>query len=672
MSSLAPERSASRAALEVVRAEGPAARLQADADGFAAVGLAAALCAIAFVTKGGDAVAQNTWAQIALTMIGATLAALAMLTGNRGPAWGLGTAMLFAALTALTLLSVTWSVQPENSWLEGSRTVSYLAVFGGAVAAARLWPRRSSTVVMAMAITATVVCGYALLVKVSPRALDATDTLGRLSAPFDYWNATGALAAIGLPACLWAGARQNVSWVLRSTAVPASGVLITVIVLSYSRGALLAAAAGLIVWFAVVPLRLRGAVVLLAGAVGAGIPTAWALSNHAITHDNVALSARAAAGHTFGLVLAGTLLLLAVIGCAAMVAMDRVQVRYELRRRFGTFLICAAACVPVAGVVAIAVSHRGLSGELSQLTNTRGGVGNQPGRLTQASNSRPRYWKEGLVVGEHHLLSGAGALGYGTARTRYTKDWYGVGHAHSYLIETFADLGLLGVAISLGLLAAWSVAARRTLRSPGSVGPERAALATLLAVVVAFGLHSAIDWTWFVPGVAIPALLCAGWLAGLGPGGQRVGIGARRRGRPVALAAAGVLALALVLCWVIWQPLRAQQDTAAGLLAASQGDANTALGHLEAAESRDPASIEALWDQSAIELGVGRAPAAREALVRAVSRQPDNAATWTRLGEFDLAQHRPPALSELQRALSLDRGSTTIQADVARAQRAAG
>ena len=40
---------------------------------------------------------------------------------------------------------------------------------------------------------------------------------------------------------------------------------------------------------------------------------------------------------------------------------------------------------------------------------------------------------------------------------------------------------------------------------------------TMLAVVLTFGIHSTIDWTWFFPGVTIPALVCAGWLAGRGP-----------------------------------------------------------------------------------------------------------------------------------------------------------
>ncbi|CAA9511775.1 MAG: hypothetical protein AVDCRST_MAG69-2511, partial [uncultured Solirubrobacteraceae bacterium] len=38
-----------------------------------------------------------------------------------------------------------------------------------------------------------------------------------------------------------------------------------------------------------------------------------------------------------------------------------------------------------------------------------------------------------------------------------------------------------------------------------------------------YGAHSALDFTWFIPGLTIPALLATGWLAGAGPlSGRRV------------------------------------------------------------------------------------------------------------------------------------------------------
>ncbi len=48
---------------------------------------------------------------------------------------------------------------------------------------------------------------------------------------------------------------------------------------------------------------------------------------------------------------------------------------------------------------------------------------------------------------------------------------------------------------------------------------------SMLCLVVVFGIHSQVDWTWYVPGNACVALLCAGWLAGRGPAG-----GVLRRG----------------------------------------------------------------------------------------------------------------------------------------------
>src|SRR5205814_3392796 len=140
-----------------------------------------------------------------------------------------------------------------------NQIVAYLAVFGASIALAGMFPERWPAVVGGITMAATVISGYALLVKVFPATFDASDTVGRLGAPFDYWNATGLIAALGLPACLWAGARRDRSRAGRALAPPAITVLLTVGVLSYSRSAILATLAGVGLWFALVPLRLRGA-----------------------------------------------------------------------------------------------------------------------------------------------------------------------------------------------------------------------------------------------------------------------------------------------------------------------------------------------------------------------------------------------------------------------------
>ncbi len=643
------------------------------------------LALIAFVTTGGVDLGPNTWTEIAIVFAGTALGAAALLLSAPGRLWGGTALLLFAALAALTLLSISWSVQPSDSWVEANRSISYLAAFGGAIALSRLIPLRWPAMVGAIGVASTIVCGYALLVKVFPATLEPTEVVGRLRAPFDYWNAVGLMAALGLPALLWAGTRREGSGPLRAVTVPAIAVLVIVLMLSYSRGALLVAILGLALWFVIVPLRLRGALVLSLGALGGAAGSAWALATDALTRDQVSLSSRTTAGHAFGLVLVLLLLVLTVAGFAAAFAMDRVELEKSTRRRVAIVLLALLACVPLAGIAAMAASSRGLTGEVSHiwstLTNTKGGAGDNASRLVQVSNSRARYWSEGVKVGEHSLWTGVGAVGYGIARLRYTSDKLLAQHAHSYVIETFADFGLIGLALSAALLAAWSVAAARAvglrnrLRSGDSAltedqAAERIGLLTLLVVVVTFGLHSAIDWTWFVPGVALPALICAGWLAGRGPLAHPTGLAVPRpslvseRGAAAALLAA----VALVCAWTIWQPLRSANAADASVAALAKGNAKAALADARSAAARNPVDVEPLWDLSAIYGAIGRPGAAHAELTRAVRLQPANPATWLQLGEYDLQLgRRQEAIAVLQAALYLNPYSPEAQSAAAQA-----
>ncbi len=503
---------------------------------------AVVLCLVAFLASGGVDLAPNTWVQAGLVLLAAGTAIGVLLLGARARPWGGVTLLLFAALAALTYASIAWSVQPANSWLEANRTLSYLAAFAAALMLARIAPGRWRALVGAVAVATTAVCGYALLVKVFPASLDANDPLGRLSEPFGYYNAVGLMAGLGIAPCLWAGARRERSALLRALAAPAIAILVPALLLAYSRGSIGVALIGLAVWFALAPLRLRSAAILAVGAAGGGVIAAWGLASHGISDDGVAAAARTSAGHSFGVVIVIVLVLTAAAGLGAILALDRLTLPARAQRGVAVGLIAAVALLPVAGIAALAASSRGLTGEVSHiwktLTNPNGVVGGGPGRLAALSNSRPHYWSQAITLGEHHLLAGAGALGFATAQPASTGPIWNAqhshaAHAHGYLAETFADFGLIGLATSLAVLIAWWLATARTLElaRPGGGSPtgrpprdtERAGLVALLAVVVTFGLHSLVDWTWFIPGTAVPALACAGWLAGRGPLSHPVG-----------------------------------------------------------------------------------------------------------------------------------------------------
>jgi O-antigen ligase/polysaccharide polymerase Wzy-like membrane protein/tetratricopeptide repeat protein len=681
------------------------------------------LCFVTFYAKGGLNLELMTATEMALTLgAGAVLAGAILVTAAGRPLNGLWPAGLLLAFAILTGLSVVWSVQPDDSWRDAGRMLAYSGVFAAAVMLARLAPARWPAILGGVALAAVVVCSYALLTKVFPGSVGASNPYARLEEPYGYWNAIGLTAAMGVIACMWLGSRRAGHALLSALAYPAMGVLLLTLVLAYSRGALAALAIGLIVWFSVVPLRLRGAAVLIPGALAAGAIAAWDFSKHALSADNVPVAERAAAGHQLGALLLAMIVLLLITGLAVGFTIGRQAPSLAARRNAGAALF-AVIVLSLGGFAgALAHSQRGFTGSISHavdaLTNPNAKPPpNTPDRLTAVASVRARYWKEALQIFGAHPALGAGASGYQTARLRYRAETLEVRHAHGFVVQTLADLGLVGLLLALALLVSWMAAAGRAthpfnrrwtgwgawrgLRAGSRPGwrrcsepytPERIGLLSMLSVVVVFGAHSLIDWTWYVPGCALVALLLAGWLAGRGSlaagptpalaAGPTPALAAGRAGeapqrsraprRPlmaaverfgyvrVSLAAAAVVT-ALLAAWSQWQPQRAE-DSRQQALALLARDPRAATEAANAAVSRDPLSAEALMTLANVQRVSGRPALARRTLQRAVRLQPSNPQTWLALGRYDLPTDPRSALQELEAAIYLNPESIAPEA----------
>jgi hypothetical protein len=645
----------------------PSVRITRDL--LAGLAVAVALVALVFLTSSSidqTVTADNTWSEIVITFLGAGACAAVVLIGGRGRAWGAPAVALFAAFTGYAGLSILWSVQPDWSWFGANQLLCYVAAFAGAVAVARLAPGQWAALLGGFAVATTALCGWALLAKVFPTTLAPANNAGRLLAPFGYWNAIGVCGALGLVPALWAATGRTGATMLRALTVPAMTLMITVVTLSLSRSALLVGVIAVAAWTAYVPLRLRSALMLgLAGLCAVPVVVV-ALHSHDLTSDYVPLTAQDAAGHAFGLVLLGMVIAALGLGLAASVAMPRITIPEHVRRRIGTILIALAALVPIAGIGAVALSSRGLFGQISHawqsLVSTHSVVFDNPSRITQLGSSRPAYWHQGLDVGSHALLKGVGELGYGVARLRYTTSPLKADQAHNYLVQTFADLGIIGVVLTLALLAAWGRAAvrplalsRRWRELTAAETTERLGLVAMAIVVLAFGIQSCLDFTFYFPGITIPVLLCAGWLAGRGPLEHPVGRRTQRRvsvlQRPGSGAlVTGLAAVALIGGWLMWQPLRSAQA-----MADAENRPGTAFASARAAVSRNPLSIDALYLLSEIYEQAHNPAAARAQLIKATQIQPANPRSWLLLGQLDYTNaHYKAAVTELGRALSLD------------------
>jgi hypothetical protein len=654
----------------------------------------ALLAAVALEGQGGLQLGPLTTVEIGLQALAGMAAIAALIAGaGTGRAHGAVPLALFGVLLAFTAASISWAVEPGDAWVEANRTLAWFATFALGFTLVRLAPQRWDSLAGGLILAAVIVCGYAVLTKVFPGALSPDEVYARLRAPFGYWNSVGLMAAMAAPACLWLGARRSGHAAINALAYPALGLMVVACLLAYSRGALLGLAAGCAFWFAVVPLRLRGLAVLATGGFGGFVLALWAFGQDALSKDRIALAERVAAGHQFGVLIVAMLLILLVAGLAIGFALAEHAPSQAARRRIGAAALVCTALVPVAFAGSLATSERGFGGSISKawtdLTDPNASTpANDPTRLTAIGSVRARYWDQALKIWRAHEAVGVGAGGYRTARLRYRNDTLVVRHAHGYIVQTMADLGVVGLLISLALLAAWLASAGhatgltgRSRRAPWT--PERVGLLTLFAVVIVFGVHSLIDWTWFVPGNVVPALLCAGWLAGRGP---LVAPPALRRAVPLPSAegdpdresdrpargnalpvfgligAVAVAALASAAAWTTWQPERSVTATDAALVAVEGNRLGEARARVRDGRAADPLSLTPLFTAATVEVAAGNVAGARRLHEAAVREAPSSPEPWLQLAQFELDQNDPrAALRALGPALYLDPRSSTVQ-----------
>ncbi len=646
-------------------------------------GTALAIGLSAFVAQGGAELDRTTWTEVGLLLAGAVISAIALLTPRRAgvPRRVRGGCMLagFALLAVYTTLSITWSLTPSDSWLEADRTFAYLAVLAAGVALGRLAPARWTSLIHAVALSALAICGWSLLTKVFPGWLAPDESFARLRPPFGYWNSVGLAAALGVPPLLWLAARRSGHAAVNALAWPALGAMVVCILLSYSRGALLAVGIGLAVWLAIVPLRLRS-IVVIAGVLAATLPlVAWAFAQDGLALDGAQLALREDSGYSLGALLLLLFVALTTAGLAVGFLGDRHPPDAQVRARASRLLVGALAVVPAVAVLMLSNAPGGISGQISkawtQATNPVAETpANTPSRFSQTSSVRARYWREALKLHADSPWLGNGAGSYGTLRLRYRTEPSTARHAHGYVVQTLADLGWVGLGISLLPTLAWFWAAARALglrrRDRGlHWDAERVGLAALALVALIFGLHSAIDWTWFVPGNVVPALLCAGWVASRGTIRERlepVADVVPRRGLFAPAAGALAVAGAVLLSWAALQPVRSEHAETAAFDRVDQGALVAAASIARIAHERDPLSKDPLFDLAAIEQARGDRAGAQRALDQAVDLEPATAETWRRLGHFRLEVLNDPksALRAFQAAYYLDPMSARSVSDI--------
>ncbi|HEY2141348.1 MAG TPA: O-antigen ligase family protein [Solirubrobacteraceae bacterium] len=544
-----------------------------------------------------------------------------------------------------TLASALWSHAVGRALVEFDRAWLYLlvlALFGTVRASARdlRW------LIGGLLVGVSVVCLAGLTSRVLPGVWHTAPNVAnqRLSYPVTYWNTLGLLAALGIVLAFHLASALHEPRVVRVLAAAVTPLLAATLFFTFSRGAMVAGAAGLVVY--VLATRSSG---LVSGAVATlpGTAALVAVAYHANLLDTVEPTTPGAVAQGHRVALAAGI---CAAGCAGVRLLLAVAVDPRLGRRSGRArlgrtarrtMLAGATAAAVAAILALGVpatvAHdwsRFISGAAPSTSH-----GDLRARLTDPSNDgRTDLWRVAMNGFSASPLHGYGAAMYQTLWDRHRPAFVYTVNAHSLYLQTMAELGIVGLALVLVVVAVVLVGLAARAR-----GTRRLIYGALLAAAVVWALRAGVDWDWEMPVVTLGFFAAAGAAlsprAGRGPGWRPPAaaravlvalglltlvvpvliIGSQRRLDDAERALYGsgcTRAVAAARASSRWLDMRPEPYEIVGFCALEGGHDGQAVAAMEKAVSRDPGSWETHYALALAQASAGVDPrrAAEEAL----------------------------------------------------------
>ncbi len=572
-----------------------------------------------------------SWSSLALLWI----VGLALVL--RVPALGrleIATLGALLGLLAWTAASTLWSSNVGQTVSEVQRVLVYVA----GLAAALLLLRGSSYKALLIGVWGAValVCGYALLTRLFPERLGFYDPIAgyRLSEPLGYWNGLGILAAIGSVLALGLAAHSR-SFLVRGTAGASLLLTMPALYFTFSRGAWIAFACGLLAVFLLDTRRLELASAGLVLTPFVAVAVWRASSSNGLTRLDSSLGLASHDGHRLAATLAGLAGVAAVCAMLLGVASRRLSFSTGVRRGYAVTLGIAALAV-VIGLFAHYGSPTTLARKAydSYTAPVPRATTDLNQRLFTLASPRRLLWAAAWQDAEAHPLLGSGAGTFEGFWLQNRTSGEKVRDAHSLYLETLAELGPVGLVLLVVVLSLPAVAAVRAR--------HRRLVAPAFGAYVAYLLHAGIDWDWEIPAVTLLGLFC----------GAAMLLGARSRGRPVHLPvfARGVaVAAAVVLTAFAFLGLLGNRA-----LSAANAAADSRQSKKEESKARDavrwaPWSSEAWRLVAEGQYAQGNIAGARASLRRALEKNPDDWQVWFNLAAASRGRGRAEAIDRARR-----------------------
>ena len=571
--------------------------------------------------------------------------------------------ILLVALVAWTALAVSWTQSDERTVTELARAVTYLGVFGLALAvqAGRRW----RALLYGVTTGITIVASLAVLSRLHPqwfppnelgRVLPGIQIERRLAYPLNYSSALGSFAAMALPLLLAASssARTYAGQLLAAAGLPVAGLAFY---LSSSGTATLVVVAGLVLFVLIAPDRLPKLATLAIGAAGAAI-LAYSVDQRSALDRGLPTAELKSQGNE--------VLLILIFVCVA-VALCQLAISMAVRHgRRPSWLLVSPRAAAVATVVVLVVAvpiaaaaggAREAKDRWDNFKNPSAGPANQSRSsqiLNTSGSGRYQFWQSAVDAYKTEKFHGIGPgtfefwwAQHATFTGAFVRD------AHSLYIETLAELGIVGFLLVTGMvLAIIGIGTVRALRAPPDL---RLGLAAATAGCAAFAVAAAVDYMWEIGVMPI----CFFILAAVAVDAAR-GRVAQARSRQLQRRReigwwVGPMIAAIIALVVIYLPYKGATELRASEQDVSQGRLDSALSAARSAADAQPYAASPLLQEALILERQGKLDQAAAAARKATTKESTNWRTFFVLSRIEAERGRAKAsLAAYRRARQLN------------------
>ena len=600
------------------------------------------------------------WAPVVYIL--ATLMLLASVTGVLGCApswWSIASTSLLTGYAAWTFVSLLWSPNRGDAWYGANLTLFYLLVFWVVLAfvtlgAARRWALAAS------AFGPALIAAFTL----SDFATRTEDLFvnNRLIGTVSYYNAEAAFLLLPFWAGVYVAGSRRVNPSVRAVVLAGTVLCAEVAVLTQSRGAMVAMALSLPIFFLFSGKRLRGLFALAPIAVSLFI--AFPELNKVyldFLDEGSLMPAIEEARSIVWLTAAGS----GLYGLLWGLADRRWNPPAGAVRVFGAVALAGTiAAFAVGGFILVerAGNPIALGQEKWEAFKTDETAGQEQSRYLNASGSgRYALWEVAWKDFVSKPVLGVGTYNYEATYYRLREQPVGyVRFPHMLPLEVLAERGVIGGALFLGFLGV-CLAAGLHRRFTELNAEGRAQVGAIIAGIGYWCVHSSAEWFWQIPAVTMPVVIYLALL--VAPWDQGDGTEDVPTGWPLRAAGAGIAVLMMATVTPIYVSDRYVEQSLAST------DPRSSLASIERAQDFYPLNPQLAQREAELAARIEDWPRATQAYARAIRLNPEHYAPYALSASFYERRGRSEeALSLYQKALKRNPLEPELKENVYRLQ----